>query len=141
MDLTGGDHPVVELLKREEQILKTLFITPDACLFDKGSPGSGSQFSAWVKARGVMFGIYGELDALGIHVRPALGFSEGISPLQASPEARSLAETPYHESRLFFVFNMFLKASATLSSPSTGQTRERTFLNLSNASNFVISFR
>ncbi|KAJ4491409.1 hypothetical protein C8J55DRAFT_591101 [Lentinula edodes] len=44
----GGNHPVVELLKREEQILKTLFITLDACLFDEGSLGSGSQSSAWV---------------------------------------------------------------------------------------------
>ncbi|KAJ3911869.1 hypothetical protein F5877DRAFT_85463 [Lentinula edodes] len=46
----GGNYPVVELLKREEQILKTktLFITPDACLFDEGSLGSGSQSSAWV---------------------------------------------------------------------------------------------
>ncbi|KAJ4463961.1 tRNA synthetases class I-domain-containing protein [Lentinula edodes] len=65
----GGDHPVVELLKREEQILKTLFITSDACLVDEGSLGSASQSSVWVYTESLDLGE--DLDALGIRVRPA----------------------------------------------------------------------
>ncbi|KAJ3729726.1 isoleucyl-tRNA synthetase [Lentinula raphanica] len=63
------DRPFIELLKREESLLKTLFITSDAFLVDEGSLGSGTQSLEWVYTGSVE--IARDLDAIGIRVRPA----------------------------------------------------------------------
>ncbi|KAF9068914.1 isoleucyl-tRNA synthetase [Rhodocollybia butyracea] len=65
----GWDYPLVELLRREEQILKTLFITSDASLIDEGSLGSGTEQLEWVYTESLELG---NDSALGIRVRPAL---------------------------------------------------------------------
>ncbi|KAJ4468812.1 tRNA synthetases class I-domain-containing protein [Lentinula aciculospora] len=65
----GMNHPVAELFKREEQMLKTLFITSDASLIDKGSLESSTQSLEWVYTEWLE--VENDLDALGIRVRAA----------------------------------------------------------------------
>ncbi|KIK70190.1 hypothetical protein GYMLUDRAFT_34677 [Collybiopsis luxurians FD-317 M1] len=59
-------NSLVELLRREERILKTLFITSDASVIDKGSLGSVSQSPEWVYTESG-----DNLEGLGIRIRPA----------------------------------------------------------------------
>ncbi|KAE9386150.1 isoleucyl-tRNA synthetase [Gymnopus androsaceus JB14] len=63
------DVPLVDLLKREEEILKTLFIASDVSILDEGSLGSGTQSLEWVYTES--FEIGDDMDALGLRVRPA----------------------------------------------------------------------
>ncbi|KAK7462821.1 isoleucine-tRNA ligase [Stygiomarasmius scandens] len=62
-----GANDVVDLLRREESFLKTLFIVSDASLTDEGSLGTVSP--AWVYSDSVS--IPGTDSTLGIRVRPA----------------------------------------------------------------------
>ncbi|KAF5390104.1 hypothetical protein D9757_003845 [Collybiopsis confluens] len=50
------EHPLIELLRREENILKTIFITSDATLIDEGSLGNGSQSLDWVYSESLELG-------------------------------------------------------------------------------------
>ncbi|TFK41606.1 tRNA synthetases class I-domain-containing protein [Crucibulum laeve] len=63
----AANHPLLELLQREEHFLKTLFIVSDVTLTDEGSLGTTSP--EWVHADTVS--ISGTEDDIAIRVRPS----------------------------------------------------------------------